>query len=80
MQRKIWMPFGLIVILLATTLLLRTTPSATPAAKKEIPVPTPACCKATVTDCPIKNKVSPSGEIIIDNLSRQFIIVSPTLY
>ena len=45
--------------------------SSAPDEKKKIPT----CCKQNVTDCP-ENNINNSGEMIIENMSRQFISIS----
>jgi hypothetical protein len=70
MQKKIFLSVTLITALLVTASLLFN--SSFPAEKKE----TPACCKQNnMKECAESNTNS-SGEMIIENLSRQFISIT----
>ncbi|MGQ0738134.1 MAG: hypothetical protein ACT4OJ_03655 [Bacteroidota bacterium] len=37
----------------------------------------PSCCQKTEKQCSEENKKSGSGELIMENMSRQFISISP---
>ena len=74
MQRKSWMSLGLIAILLIVSFLVLN--SSAPAKEKK----KPTCCKASMGECPVKNKTNSSGEMIMESLSRQFIAVAAFSY
>ncbi len=69
MQKKPFLSVVLFTTLLVLALLLLN--SSAPAEKKI----TPTCCKQNATDCP-EESINNSGEMIIENLSRQFISIS----
>jgi hypothetical protein len=71
MQKKNLAFFGVIAILLAASLFL--LPSSSPVQQ------TPTCCKKYPEKCSNKESNAP-GEMIIDNMSRQFISLSFSMY
>lgn len=71
MQKRTILSVTLITALLVAAFLLLN--SAAPVEKKETPA-TPTCCKQKMKEC-VENKTNSSGEMIIDNLSRQFISI-----
>ena len=75
MQKKNWLYVILATALLVTGLTVFT--SSAPIEKQEIVTPIPTCCKEKMSECtPVKKKATnPSSEMIIDNLSRQFISI-----
>jgi hypothetical protein len=72
MQRKTRVLFAPIAILLVLTLLIYQLPAG-PEVK---PAPDSSCCKEK-TNCPEPGK-SASDDLMMENLSRQFIFISPT--
>jgi hypothetical protein len=70
MQKRTILSVTLITALLVAAFLLFN--SAAPAEKKE----KATCCKQNMKDCPVENKANSSGEMIIENLSRQFISIT----
>jgi hypothetical protein len=72
MQKRTILSVTLITALLVAAFLLLN--SATPVEKKETPATPPTCCKQKTKEC-VENKTNSSGEMIIDNLSRQFISI-----
>ena len=68
MQKKAILSLMLVTAVLVAAFLLFN--SAAPAEKKE----EPTCCKEKTEEC-VENKTNSSGEMIIDNLSRQFISI-----
>jgi hypothetical protein len=73
MQKRTILSVTLITALLVAAFLLLN--SAAPVEKKETPAtPAPTCCKQNTKEC-VDNKMNSSGEMIIDNLSRQFISI-----
>jgi hypothetical protein len=74
MQKRTILSVTLITALLvAAFLLLNSAAPVTPVEKKETPA-APTCCKEKTKEC-VENKVNSSGDMIIDNLSRQFISI-----
>jgi hypothetical protein len=72
MQKRTILSVTLITALLVTAFLVLN--SASPVEKKETTPATPTCCKQKMKEC-VENKTNNSGEMIIDNLSRQFISI-----
>lgn len=72
MQKKNWLFLTVVTTLLVTGLMVFS--SSAPV--QRMATPTPTCCKQNMSECPAKKKATnASGEMIIDNLSRQFISV-----
>jgi hypothetical protein len=69
MQKKNFLSVALFTALLVMALFLLN--SSAPAEKKK----TPTCCKQSMKECP-ENNINSSGEMIIENLSRQFISIT----
>jgi hypothetical protein len=70
MRKKTFLSVMLLTTLLVAALFLLN--SSAPAEKKE----TPTCCKQrSMKECP-ENNTNSSGEMIIENLSRQFISIT----
>jgi hypothetical protein len=73
MQKRAILSVTLITALLVAAFLLFN--SSTPVEKKETPAtPAPTCCKQNTKEC-VDSKTNGSGDMIIDNLSRQFISI-----
>jgi hypothetical protein len=73
MRKRTILSVTLITALLVAAFLLLN--SARPVEKKENPAtPAPTCCKHNTKEC-VDNKTNSHGEMIIDNLSRQFISI-----
>jgi hypothetical protein len=68
MQKKTILSVTLITALLVAAFMLLN--ATAPTEKKEEPT-----CKEKIKECSIKNKNNSSGEMIMDNLSRQFISI-----
>ncbi|HUR66998.1 MAG TPA: hypothetical protein VMZ03_11680 [Chitinophagaceae bacterium] len=68
----------LAAIILALTLGAIVLTSSASDKNKNIPLPT--CCKKVESQCPLENKKSRSGELIMDNMSRQFISLFSLTY
>lgn len=67
--------FGSLLLLTAAVFIVIRS-SAT--GKKKVSAPT--CCKKSRNACTESGQPSRPGELIIDNLSRQFIMVNPITY
>ena len=72
MQKGTILSVTLITVLLVAAFLLLN--SASPIKKKKTSPATPTCSKLETKEC-VENKTNSSGEMIIDNLSRQFISI-----
>jgi hypothetical protein len=69
-MRKLTFALGLLIILIMSGfyLLQKDSPKTTPA-------PHSACSEATVATCPKKAPQSVPGEMLLDNMSRQFLVL-----
>jgi hypothetical protein len=65
-----------VAILLASVAIVLTS-SASDKKKKTV---SPTCCKKIETKCGPNNKKTGSGELIMDNMSRQFISIFSATY
>ena len=74
MKKKIWVPAGLIAILIVASFVVPH--SSSPAEEKK----ESTCCKENMKECPAKPKTNSSGQMIIETLSRQFIAVTAFSY
>ncbi len=78
MKKKNLIRLGLTGIVLAASLLLLSSdkPVKTPAPVKEMKT----CCKKMQVGCPIKSESTAPSEIILENLSQQFISITTSFY
>ncbi|HEY6062587.1 MAG TPA: hypothetical protein VIV35_03200 [Chitinophagaceae bacterium] len=75
MTKKNWILPGLVAILVAAYfLMVGFSPSATASKDKS------TCCCQKMKNCAVKTRGSASGEMILENLSRQFLSISPFEY
>ena len=76
MQTKNWLFTILFAALLVTSFVLLN--SSAPVKKVPVKVESSVCCKQKMGTCtPSTEPQNSSGEMIIENLSRQFISVAP---
>ena len=75
MQTKNWLFTILFAALLVTSFVLLN--SSAPVKKAPVKVETSVCCKQKIGTCTPSEPQNSSGEMIIENLSRQFISVAP---
>jgi hypothetical protein len=75
MKKKNWILPGLVAILAAVYFLIVGFSPRVPAQKDNS-----TCCCQKMKNCAAKTKGSASGEMILENLSRQFLSISPFGY
>ena len=76
MQTKNWIYSLLFAALLVTSFVLLN--SSAPVKKTPVKVEAPVCCKQKIGTCtPSAKPENSTGEMIIENLSRQFISATP---
>ncbi len=66
---------GGLPLLLAAGLILSNSPAK--GTKKNS---APTCCKKSPSACPGQSPKNRKGELIMDNMSRQFIMINPVTY
>lgn len=72
MKKKNWILPGLVAILVAAYFLMVGFSPRPPAQKDQ-----PTCCTQKMKNCAAKPNSQGSGEMILENLSRQFLSISP---
>jgi hypothetical protein len=77
MKKKNWILSGMAAILVAASfLIIGFSSHASVSSQKD----KPTCCCQKKGKCDDKANSSGSGETILDNLSRQFLFISPSVY
>ncbi len=74
MQKQTWIFFSITATMLAATLLLAgRSDNTNPGVQKG----NTACCKVKMQECLKKQKANAPGEMIMESLSRQFLMTTP---
>lgn len=68
---------NLLLLAVFTILAIASMIALTSSASNNKSIETPTCCKKKVNGCDVKDSKSGSGELIMDNMSRQFISIAP---
>jgi len=71
MRKNNWIYLALIAIIVATGFFVLTSSASEVKAKES-----PTCCKKKATDCETGIKKTGNGDLIMENMSRQFISIS----
>lgn len=71
MRKNNWIYLALVAIIVATSFIVLTSSASDVKAKES-----PTCCKKKAAECSPGIKKTGNGDLIMENMSRQFISIS----